>query len=33
MVGRYDWNGVEDVNGEWMTPAFVLFRSAVSEIG
>ena len=31
-LGCYDWNGVDDGNGEWITPAFILYRRAVAEM-
>ena len=29
LVGDYDWNGVTNLSGEWISPAFILSREAV----
>jgi dual specificity phosphatase 12 len=33
LVGEYNWNGKYNVNGQWITPAFVLYRDVVSTRG
>lgn len=31
ILGYYDGNCIEDGNGEWITPDFVLYRREVGE--
>ena len=30
LVGEYNWNGKQNAGGQWIIPAFVLYRNAVS---
>jgi len=30
LVGEYNWNGKQSIGGKWITPAFILYRNAVS---
>jgi dual specificity phosphatase 12 len=33
LVGEYNWNGKRDASGQWIAPAFVLYRNLVSTRG
>ena len=33
VVGEYNWNGKRNLNGRWITPAFVLFKEFVAKSG